>query len=119
MDAMRDEMGSMMRNRVWELVDLPPWCKFIGNKWIFKIKYRADGSIDKLKSLYVAKGFTQIEGIDYEETFSLVMRFVSIRLLPALVAHLNLELFQMDVKNAFLNDSLDEEIYMDQPTGFV
>ena len=119
MDAMRDEMDSMARNKVWELVDLPPQRKSIGNKWVFKIKRRADGSIDKFKARLVAKGFTQIEGVDYEETFSPVVRFASIRLLLALVAHLDLELFQMDVKTAFLNGSLEEEIYMDQPFGFV
>jgi len=67
----------------------------------------------------VAKGFTQIEGVDYEETFSPVMRFSSIRLLLAMVAHLDFEFFQMDVKTAFLNGSLEQEIYMDQPIGFV
>jgi len=67
----------------------------------------------------VAKGFTQIEGIDYEETFSPIVMFFSIHLLLALVAHLDLELFQLDVKTAFLNGNLKEEIYMDQPIGFV
>ena len=119
MDAMRDEMDSMMRNRVWELVDLPPGRKSIGNKWVFKIKRRADGLIDKFKARLVAKGFTQIEGVDYEETFSPVVRIAYIRLLLALVAYLDLELIQMDVKTAFLNGSLEEEIYMDQPLGFV
>ena len=67
----------------------------------------------------MAKGFTQIEGIDYEETFSPIVMFFSIHLLLALVAHLDLELFQLDVKTAFLNGNLKEEIYMDQPIGFV
>jgi len=112
-------MDSMARNKVWELVDLPPQRKSIGNKWVFKIKHRADGSIYKFKARLVAKGFTQIEGVDYKETFSPVVRFASIRLLLAMVAHLDLKLFQMDVKTAFLNCSLEEEIYMDQPIGFV
>jgi len=116
---MKDDMDSMARNKVWELVDLPPQCKSIENKWVFKIKRRADGSIDKLKVRLVAKGFTQVEGIDYEETFSPVVTFASIRLLLALVAHLELELFQLDVKTAFLNGNIEEEIYMDQPIGFV
>ena len=112
---MKDEMDSMARNKVWELVNLPPQRKYIGNKWVFKIKCRANGSIDKFKARLVAKDFTQIEGIDYEETFSPVVRFASIRLLLALVAHLDLELFQMDVKTAILNGNLEEEIYMNQP----
>jgi len=85
----------------------------------FKIKRWADGSIDKFKARLVAKGFIQIEGIDYEETFSLVVRFVSIRLLLALVAHLDLKLFQIDVKIAFLNGNFEQEMYMNQPIGFV
>jgi len=119
MDTMKDEMDSMARNKVWELVDFSPQRKSIGNKWVFKIKSQADGSIDKFKARLVTKGFTQIVGIDYEETFSPVVRFASIRLLLALVAHLDLELFQMDVKTAFLNGNLEEEIYMNQPIGFV
>ena len=98
MNAMKDEMDSMARNKVWELIDLPPGRKSIENKWVFKIKRRADGSNHKFKARLVAKGFTKIEGVDYEETFSPVVRIASIRLLLALVAHLDLELFQMDVK---------------------
>jgi len=118
MDAMRDEMDSVARNKVQELVDLPPQRKSIGNKWIFKLKRQADGSIDKFKSRLVAKGSTQIEGIDYEKTFSPMARFASIRLILAMVAHLDLELFQMDVKTAFLNCNFEEEIYMDQSIDF-
>ncbi|KAL0298982.1 UNVERIFIED_CONTAM: Retrovirus-related Pol polyprotein from transposon TNT 1-94 [Sesamum radiatum] len=116
--AMKEEMSSMARNNVWELVDLPTGRKTIGNKWVLKVKRKADGSIDKFKARLVAKGYTQKEGIDYEETFSPVVRFASVRLILAIVAHLDLELFQMDVKTAFLNGELDEEIYMDQPEGF-
>lgn len=112
MDAMRDEMDSMSRNEVWKLIDLPSQRKSIGNKWVFKIKRRANGSIEKFKARLVAKGFTQFEGIDYEETISPVLRLASIHLLLALVAHLDLELFQMDVKTAFLTGNLEEEIYI-------
>jgi len=100
---MKDEMDSMVSNKVWELVDLPPRRKSIGNKGVFKIKRRADGSTDKLKARSVGKGFTQIEGIAYDETLSPVVRIASISLLLALVVHLDLELFQMDVETALLN----------------
>jgi len=93
MDAMKDEMDSMARNKIWELVDPPPQWKSIGNKWVFKKKRRADGLIEKFEARLVAKGFTQIESIYHEETFSPMARFASIRLLLTLVAHLDLELF--------------------------
>ncbi|KAL0298185.1 UNVERIFIED_CONTAM: Retrovirus-related Pol polyprotein from transposon TNT 1-94 [Sesamum angustifolium] len=116
--AMKEEMSSMAKNNVWELVDLPTGRKTIGNKWVLKVKRKVNGSIDKFKARLVAKGYIQKEGIDYEETFSPVVRFASVRLILAIVAHLDLELFQMDVKTTFLNGELDEEIYMDQPEGF-
>ena len=119
MKAMEEEMESMGSNNVWELVDLPEGRNAIGNKWVLKIKRLADGSIERYKARLVAKGYTQQEGIDYEETFSPVVRFTSIRLILAIVASLDLELHQMDVKTAFLNGNLEEEIYMEQLVGFV
>jgi len=103
-------MDCMLRNKVSKPVVLPPYRKYIGNKYVFKIKRRVNGSIDKFKASLVVKGFTQIKVIDYQETFSSVMRIASICLLLALVAHLNLELFQMDVKTVFLNGNLEQEI---------
>ena len=88
--AMRDEMDFRAKNQVWELVDLSPGRKTVGNKWVLKIKHKADGSIDKYKACLVAKGYTHREGIDYEETFSLVVIFVSICPILAIIAHLDL-----------------------------
>ena len=119
MKVMNDEMESMRTNQVWDLVDLPSGRKAIGNKWVLKIKRKADGSVERYKARLVAKGYTQKEGVDYEETFSPVMRFASVQLILAIVANLNLELYQMDIKTVFLDGELYEEIYMDQPIGFV
>jgi len=118
MNVMKDEMDSVARNEVWQIVHLPPQHRPIENKWIFKTKRYADRSIDKFKTSLVVKSFIQIEGIEYKETFSLVVRFVSIHLLLALIAHLDLEFLQIDVKTVFLNGNLEEEIYMNQPIGF-
>ena len=110
--TMEEEMESMNDNQVRDLVDLPSGRKSIGNKWILKIKYKADGLIKRYKARLITKGYTQEEGIDYEDTFSSVVRITSIRLILAIVAHMDLELYQMDVKTAFLNRELDEEIYI-------
>ena len=103
MNAMREEIESIHKNQVWQLVDLPKDRKAIGCKWVLKKKFNSDGSLDKYKARLVAKGFTQVEGIDYDETFSPVVKFQSIRTLMAVVAYHDLELHQMDVKTAFLN----------------
>ena len=87
----------------------------VGCKWIYKIKTRSDGSIERYKTRLVAKGFTQEYEIDYEETFASVARISSIRALLAVAAASKLDLFQMDVKNAFLNGDLSEEVYMQPP----
>jgi transposase InsO family protein len=119
MEAMQEELNSMKKNNVWELVNLPNNRKTIGSKWIFKRKRNASGLVEKYKARLVAKGYTQREGIDFVETFSPVAKFTSIRILSALTAYFDLELHQMDVKTAFLNGYLEEEIYMVQPDGFV
>ena len=108
----------MDKNQVWELVDLPAGCKRVGCKWVFKTKRDSKGNIERYKARLVAKGFTQKDGIDYKETFSPVSKKDSLRIVMALVAHYDLELHQMDVKTAFLNGELEEEVYMDQPKGF-
>ncbi|KAK1558258.1 hypothetical protein Q3G72_000435 [Acer saccharum] len=100
---MEEEMESMKNNHDWDLVDLLPDRRAIGNKWVLHIKQMTDGTIERYKAHLVAKGYTQQKGIDYEETFSPVVRFALIRLMLAVVAHMDLELHQMDVKTAFLN----------------
>ena len=118
-EAINDEVESILQNHTWELVDLPPGSKPLGYKWIFKKKMKADGSINKYKAKLVIKGYKQKEGLDYFDTYSPVTRISSIRMLIAIAAIHNLEIHQMDVKTAFLNGDLDEEIYKEQPEGFI
>ena len=118
-EAINDEMDSIMGNNTWTLVDLPPGSKPIGCKWIFKKKMKADGTIEKFKARLVAKGFTQKQGIDYFDTYAPVARIATIRLLISLTSIYNLVIHQMDVKTAFLNGELEEEVHMEQPEGFV
>ena len=108
------EMAALAKNETWSLVELPPGRKAVKSKWVFKLK--VDG---RYRARLVAKGFTQIPGIDFDETFSPVARFESLRLLLALAALEDWNIHQMDVKSAFLNGVLEEEIYMEQPTGFI
>ena len=115
--VMDEEMESMRSNHVWDVVDLLPNCKAIENKYVLRVKRKADGTIEIYKARLVAKGYIQQESIDYEETFSSVVRIVSIRLILAIVAHMDFELHQMDVKTTFLNRELNEKIYMEQPKG--
>ncbi|PHU15965.1 Zinc finger CCCH domain-containing protein 14 [Capsicum chinense] len=118
-EAVNSEIDSILSNHTWELVDLPPGNKPLGSKWIFKRKMKANGTIDKYKARLVVKGFKQKEGLDYFDTYSPVTRITSIRMLIALAAVYNLQIQQMNVKTAFLNGDLEEEIYMEQPEGFV
>ena len=117
-EAINDEVESILQNHTWELVDLPPGSKPLGYKRIFKKKMKAYGSIDKYKARLVIKGYKQKEGLDYFDTYSPVTRISSIRMLIAIAAIHNLKIHQMDVKTAFLNGNLDEEIYM-EPEGFI
>ena len=116
-EAIQSEIDSILSNKTWEIVDIPPGIKPIGCKWIFKKKMKADGSIDKYKARLVAKGYRQKEGVDFFDTYSPVTRITSIRMLIAIASIYGLEIHQMDVKTAFLNGDLDEEIYMEQPEG--
>src|SRR3954470_24510879 len=119
LEAMKSEMGSMYENQVWTVVDLPDDRKAIENKWIFKNKTDADGNVTVYKARLVAKGFRQIQGVDYDENFSPVLNLKSVRILLAITAYYDYEIWKMDVKTAFLNGDIDEELYMMQPKGFV
>ena len=119
LEAMKSEMGSMYENKVWTLVDLPVDRQDIENKWIFKKKTDADGNVTIYKARLVAKGFRQVQGVDYDETFSPVAMLKSVRIMLAIAAFHNYEIWQMDVKTAFLDGFLEEELYMMQPEGFV
>ncbi|WVZ64586.1 hypothetical protein U9M48_014081 [Paspalum notatum var. saurae] len=111
---MENEMRSMSTNKVWDLEKIPKGAKTVGCKWVYKTKHDSKGNVARL----VAKGFTQREGIDYTKTFSPVSSKNSFKIIMALVAHYDLELHQMDVKTAFLNGDLYENVFMAQPKGF-
>ncbi|KAJ9541534.1 hypothetical protein OSB04_028040 [Centaurea solstitialis] len=117
-EAMKAELQSMYDNQVWELTDLPQHCRAVGRKWVFKKKTDMDGNVHTFKARLVAKGFTQTHGIDYDETFSPVAMLKSIRILMAISAYFNYQIWQIDVKTAFLNGKLIEDVYMEQPEGF-
>ena len=113
-----EEMRALQKNKTYEIVYLPEEKKTVGCKWVFTIKCKSNGSIERYKPRLVAKGFTQIYGIDYQETFATAAKINSIRVLLSLAIHFNWPLQQLDVKNAFLNGDLEEEVFMDLPPGF-
>ena len=116
---MKSEIESMHDNKVWNLVDPIEGVRPVECKWIFKKKIYMDGNVHIHKARLVAKGFKQIQGVDYDETFSPVAMLKSIRILLAIAAFYDYEIWQMDFKTAFLNGNLSEDVYMIQPKGFV
>ncbi|GKF65474.1 retrotransposon protein, putative, ty1-copia subclass, partial [Tanacetum coccineum] len=118
-NAMNAEIQPMMDNMVWVLVDLPPGCKTVRSTWLFKKNTDMDGIVHVYKAHLVAKGYTQLYEVDYKETFSPVADIGAIRILISIAAYYDYEIWQMDVKIAFLNSYLDVDIYMVQPEGFV
>ncbi|GKU86582.1 hypothetical protein SLEP1_g1092 [Rubroshorea leprosula] len=116
--AMKVEIDALEKNNTWTLETFPPDKRPIGCKWVYKIKYNADGTIERYKARLVAKGFTQVEGIDYHDTFAPVTKLVTIRCLLAIAATRNWELHQLDVHNVFLHEDLNEEVYMQLPPGY-
>ncbi|GKB36575.1 zinc finger, CCHC-type containing protein [Tanacetum coccineum] len=118
-EIINDEMDSIMGNNTWVLTDLPPGCRPLGCKWIFKRKIKVDGTVERFKARLVIQGFKQKSVIDYFDTYAPVVRISTIRLLIALALIHSLIIHQMDIKTAFLNGVLEEEVYMNQPLGFI
>ena len=117
-EAMIEEYNSILKNDVWDIVPRPKNKSVVSSKWLFKLKHAADGSIEKYKARFVARGFSQKEGIDYDETFAPVARYTSVRTILAIAASKGWKVHQMDVKTAFLNGKIEEEVYVEQPKGF-
>lgn len=118
-DAMSAEIESIERNQTWELTVLPKGVKPIGVKWVFKTKLNEDGDVEKFKARLVAKGYAQRHGVDYTEVFAPVARLDTIRVILAVAAQFSWEVFQLDVKSAFLHGELKEEVFVQQPEGFI
>ena len=116
--VINEEPDALHKNHTWNMVDLPPDQFVVGSRWVYKIKTKADGSVERYKTHLVAKGFTQEYDIDYEKTFAPVARLTSVRCLIAVATIRCWPLYQMDVKNAFLNGNLHEEVYMQQPPSY-
>jgi hypothetical protein len=115
---MDEELDQIEKNDTWELVPRPKNKNVIGTKWVFINKLNEDGEVTRNKARLVCKGYAQVEGIEFEETFSPVSRMEAIRLLLAYACSKNIKVYQMDVKSAFLNGELEEEVYIEQPEGF-
>ncbi|KAH9650127.1 retrovirus-related pol polyprotein from transposon RE1 [Citrus sinensis] len=117
--AMKAGYDALMRNKTWELIPVIDQMKIVGNKWVFKVKQRADGSVERFKARLVAKGYHQTPGLDFNETFSPVIKTATIRIILSLAVMKNWGIMQVDVNNAFLNGELLEDVFMEQPEGFV
>ena len=117
-EAMQQEIHALENNGTWIMEPLPVGKRAIGCKWVFKIKYQADGTVERYKARLVILGNKQVEGIDYKEMFAPVAKLVTVRTFLAVAAARKWELHQMDVHNAFLHGDLNEEVYMCMPLGF-
>ena len=116
--AMNEELDVLHKNNTWDMVDLPPSQSVVGCRWVYKIKTKSDRSVERYKTHQVAKDFTQEYSIDYEETFAPIARLTFVRCLIAVAAIRRWPLYQMDVKNAFFNGDLHEEVYMQPPPSY-
>ncbi|KAM2568815.1 hypothetical protein TB2_009006 [Malus domestica] len=115
---MTDELHALEQNKTWSLVQLPPGKKVVGSRWIYKIKFKYDGSIERHKARLVARGFTQTFRVNYKETFAPMAKMNLVRVLLSVVVNYGWSLYQMDVKNSFLHEVLQEEVYLQPPPGY-
>jgi len=115
--AMHEELKALTENHTWTIVSLPAGKEAVGCRWIFKTKFKSDGTVDRHKARLVAQGFTQKFGVDYKETFAPVAKMTTVRVLLSVAINQGWPLFQMDVSNAFLHGDLEEEVFMKLPPG--
>lgn len=115
---MEEEHGALMKNNTWDLVPRPPQANVVSGKWMFKHKLRPDGSLDRYKARWVLRGFTQRPSVDFDETFSPVVKPATVRTVLSLALSRQWPIHQLDVKNAFLHGTLSETVYCSQPSGF-
>jgi hypothetical protein len=116
---MEEEFAALIANNTWDLVPRPVGSNVVTGKWIFKHKFNSDGSLERYKARWVLRGFTQRPGIDYDETFSPVVKSAMVRTILSLAVSRSWPIHQLDVKNVFLHGTLSETVYYSQPTGFV
>ena len=118
LNSLHEEINNFTRNQVWELVERPKDHNVIGTKWVFRNKQNQDVIVVRNKARLVAQGYTQVEGLDFGETYAPVARLEAIRILLAYACSYNIKLYQMDVKSAFLNGYINELVYVEQPPDF-
>ena len=115
---MQEELDQFKRNNVWTLISRPSQHNIIGTKWVFRNKLDKSSLVVRNKARLVAKGYNQEEGIDFDESYAPVARIKAIKILLAFASYMNFKIYQMDVKSAFLNGVISEEVYVEQPPGF-
>lgn len=116
--SMEEELNAIKKNQTWEVTDLPAGSKAIDTKWVYKVKFHPNGTVERLKARLVVRGDKQVEGKDYKATFSPVAKFATVRTLIALATRKNWNLHQLDINNAFLHGTLEEDVYIKVPQGY-